>query len=92
MTNFFHSKFDLCSPDKIASIASFSLHEYCADALAGTLNLLGILLKSPNVDVFAVSAVFSVGRSRPTFPPFDDEEAPLDYGDNILDVEPLEAV
>ena len=26
------------------------------------------------------------------FPPFDDEEPPLDYADNILDVEPLEAV
>lgn len=26
------------------------------------------------------------------FPPFDDEEPPLDYSDNILDVEPLEAV
>jgi len=23
------------------------------------------------------------------FPPFDDEEAPLDYGDNILEMEPL---
>lgn len=26
------------------------------------------------------------------FPPFDDEEPPLDYGDNILDTEPLEAI
>ncbi|KAJ3560503.1 hypothetical protein NP233_g10794 [Leucocoprinus birnbaumii] len=26
------------------------------------------------------------------FPPFDDEEPPLDYGDNVLDVEPLEAI
>lgn len=26
------------------------------------------------------------------FPPFDDEEPPIDYGDNILDVDPLEAV
>jgi pre-mRNA-processing factor 8 len=26
------------------------------------------------------------------FPPFDDEEPPLDYGDNILSVEPLEPV
>ena len=23
-------------------------------------------------------------------PPFDDDELPLDYGDNVLDVEPLE--
>jgi pre-mRNA-processing factor 8 len=23
------------------------------------------------------------------FPPFDDEEPPLDYGDNILQMEPL---
>jgi pre-mRNA-processing factor 8 len=23
------------------------------------------------------------------FPPFDDEEPPLDYGDNVLDTEPL---
>lgn len=29
---------------------------------------------------------------RMRFPPFDDEEPPLDYGDNILDVEPLDAV
>ena len=29
---------------------------------------------------------------RMRFPPFDDEEPPLDYGDNILDVEPLDAI
>ena len=29
---------------------------------------------------------------RMRFPPFDDEEPPLDYGDNILDVEPSEAI
>ena len=29
---------------------------------------------------------------RMRFPPFDDEEPPLDYGDNILDVEPPEAI
>eukprot|EP00056_Hartaetosiga_gracilis_P008688 m.125006 g.125006 ORF g.125006 m.125006 type:complete len:2332 (-) comp12970_c0_seq1:97-7092(-) len=29
---------------------------------------------------------------RMRFPPFDDEEPPLDYGDNILDVHPLEAI
>ncbi|PAA59458.1 hypothetical protein BOX15_Mlig008656g1, partial [Macrostomum lignano] len=29
---------------------------------------------------------------RMRFPPFDDEEPPLDYSDNILDVEPQEAV
>eukprot|EP01124_Arcella_intermedia_P026086 TRINITY_DN4820_c0_g2_i1.p1 TRINITY_DN4820_c0_g2~~TRINITY_DN4820_c0_g2_i1.p1 ORF type:complete len:2327 (+),score=466.67 TRINITY_DN4820_c0_g2_i1:202-7182(+) len=29
---------------------------------------------------------------RMRFPPFDDEEPPLDYGENILDVEPLEAI
>ncbi|CAG8523670.1 4130_t:CDS:2 [Ambispora gerdemannii] len=29
---------------------------------------------------------------RMRFPPFDDEEPALDYGDNILDVEPLEAI
>lgn len=29
---------------------------------------------------------------RMRFPPFDDEEPPMDYGDNILDVEPLEAI
>ena len=27
-----------------------------------------------------------------TFPVFDNEEPPLDYGDNVLDVEPLEAI
>jgi pre-mRNA-processing factor 8 len=26
------------------------------------------------------------------FPPFDDEEPPLDYGDDVLDVDPLEAI
>lgn len=26
------------------------------------------------------------------FPPFDDEEPPLDYGDNILEMEPLEPI
>jgi pre-mRNA-processing factor 8 len=29
---------------------------------------------------------------RIRFPPFDDEEPPLDYADNIEDVEPLEAI
>ncbi|KAH6911378.1 pre-mRNA-processing-splicing factor [Coprinopsis sp. MPI-PUGE-AT-0042] len=29
---------------------------------------------------------------RMRFPPFDDEEPPLDYGDNVLDVEPLESI
>ena len=29
---------------------------------------------------------------RMRFPPFDDEEPPLDYGDNILNVEPLDAI
>ena len=26
------------------------------------------------------------------FPPFEDEEPPLDYSENVLDVEPLEAI
>eukprot|EP00941_MAST-03F_sp_MAST-3F-sp1_P001836 g1836.t1 len=29
---------------------------------------------------------------RMRFPPFDDEEPALDYGDNLLDVEPLDAI
>merc|ERR1712230_16961 len=29
---------------------------------------------------------------RMRFPPFDDEEPPLDYTDNLLDVEPLESI
>ncbi|CAF4527424.1 unnamed protein product, partial [Rotaria socialis] len=29
---------------------------------------------------------------RMRFPPFDDEKPPLDYADNIFDVEPLEAI
>ena len=29
---------------------------------------------------------------RMRFPPFDDEEPPLDYGDNVLDTEPLESI
>lgn len=29
---------------------------------------------------------------RMKFPPFDDEEPPIDYGDNILEVEPLEPI
>jgi hypothetical protein len=34
---------------------------------AGILNLNDVLLKSPNVDAFAVSMVFLVGKSWPTF-------------------------
>ena len=26
------------------------------------------------------------------FPPFDDEEAVIDYGDNVMGVDPLEAI
>jgi PRO8NT (NUC069), PrP8 N-terminal domain len=29
---------------------------------------------------------------RVCFPPFDNEEPPLYYGDNVLDVDPLEAI
>ena len=29
---------------------------------------------------------------RMRFPPFDDEEPPLDYGDNILNMEPLDPI
>ena len=29
---------------------------------------------------------------RMRFPPFDDEEPPLDYAGNIMDNEPLEAI
>lgn len=29
---------------------------------------------------------------RMRFPPFDDEEPPLDYADNVLDIEPLEPI
>lgn len=29
---------------------------------------------------------------RMRFPPFDDEEPPLDYGDNVLDIEPSDAI
>ena len=29
---------------------------------------------------------------RMRFPPFNDEEPPLDYADNVLNVEPLEAM
>lgn len=29
---------------------------------------------------------------RMRFPPFDDEEPPLDYADNLLDIAPLEAI
>ena len=29
---------------------------------------------------------------RMRFPPFDDEEPPLDYGENILDIEPVEGI
>ena len=29
---------------------------------------------------------------RMRFPPFDDEEPPIDYADNLLDIEPLEAI
>jgi pre-mRNA-processing factor 8 len=29
---------------------------------------------------------------RMRFPPFDNEEPPLDYGDNVFNVDPLEAI
>lgn len=29
---------------------------------------------------------------RMKFPPFDDEEPPLDYGDNVINVEPLDPI
>jgi hypothetical protein len=29
---------------------------------------------------------------RMRFPPFDDEEPPLDYADNLLDIDPLESI
>lgn len=29
---------------------------------------------------------------RMKFPPFDDEEPPLDYGDNLINVEPLDPI
>jgi pre-mRNA-processing factor 8 len=29
---------------------------------------------------------------RMRFPPFDDEEPPLDYGDNVLNMEPLDPI
>ena len=29
---------------------------------------------------------------RMRFPPFDDEEPPIDYGDNVLDIPPLDAI
>lgn len=29
---------------------------------------------------------------RMRFPPFDDEEPPLDFGENLLDVDPSEAI
>lgn len=32
------------------------------------------------------------GFKRVSLPPFDDEEPPIDYGQNILDVEPLDAI
>ena len=38
------------------------------------------------------SSEYSFSNTNFRFPPFDDEEPPLDYADNILDVEPLEAI
>jgi pre-mRNA-processing factor 8 len=29
---------------------------------------------------------------RMRFPPYDDEEPPLDYGDNVLDIDPLKTI
>uniref|UniRef100_A0A1I8BLF8 PRO8NT domain-containing protein n=1 Tax=Meloidogyne hapla TaxID=6305 RepID=A0A1I8BLF8_MELHA len=39
----------------------------------------------------AITFIIEIPR-RMRFPPFDDEEPPLDYADNILDVEPLEPI
>ena len=56
--------------------------------------------KPPNTSGKPRNAAKNAARSRGDrrhfkrmrFPPFDDEEPPLDYGDNVLDVEPLEAI
>jgi hypothetical protein len=42
--------------------------------------------------LFAAAAVTTPRRhfKRMRFPPFDDEEPPLDYADNLLEVDPLE--
>jgi len=60
-----------------------------------------------NVDLYEVYCTFNYSTmwimmrrekrdrrhfKRMRFPPFDDEEPPLDYADNVLDVEPLEAI
>jgi hypothetical protein len=37
------------------------------------------------------ASVFAVPQ-RMRFPPFDDEEPPLDYADNLLDIDPLESI
>jgi len=43
------------------------------------------------VSLFFNVVIFLIFK-RMRFPPFDDEEPPLDYADNILDVEPLEPI
>jgi hypothetical protein len=44
----------------------------------------------------ACNAAGEVGEKwhfkRMRFPPFDDKEPPLDYGDNVLAVDPLKAI
>jgi hypothetical protein len=55
---------------------------------------------APTVRTFSADTVLIVGMyiwlplrrhfKRMRFPPFDDEEPPLDYADNLLEVDPLE--
>ena len=45
-----------------------------------------------HVDHDAAWEAWSSPLQTMRFPPFDDEEPPLDYADNVLDVEPLEQI
>jgi hypothetical protein len=63
----FFLKCDFVRPYQNTFNSLFRLIQYYADALAGTAKFDGVLLKSPNIDMFGVSVVGSIEKSSPTF-------------------------
>eukprot|EP00976_Prorocentrum_cordatum_P070968 1180140-Prorocentrum_minimum.AAC.5 len=77
---------DKWSTRKFSPFASTGLHHIRADTILDITRLLHKRLVS-------VRRVWSgVRLERMRFPPFDDEEPPLDYADNLLDIDPLESI
>jgi len=70
----------VCSGNKEADSLCFE----CTDSVCVNLRSMWIMMRREKRD--------RRHFKRMRFPPFDDEEPPLDYADNILDVEPLEPI